>query len=753
MSPTNCANKVETLNINSLVKFINGLMVGLDRQFVDHENLVHKAQQVMTDRMSVSQTMNLLAEMAASMCTNHPDYGLLAGRILTADLHYNTESSWLRVVQKMYDRALVSEKLYQIVQNGGNIFDANINHKNDYSFNYFGLKTLMHSYLLKIDNLIVERPQHMWMRVAVSIHEHDTVAALETYAMLSAGLYIHGSPTLFNAMTNRPHLSSCFLVGLENNSTDGIFNTLKQCAQISNFSGGVGLHVHNFCNINTSTHLSKGIAPLLKIFNETARFVDQGNKRPGAFAVYLEPWHPDIVEFLNLKKNTGKEEFRARELFYALWIPSEFMRRVYDDKMWSLMCPLRCPGLSDCWGAEFDKLYERYESQKMFETQIKARQLWFVILTAQIETGMPYMLYKDSVNSKSNQQHLGTIKSSNLCAEIVQYSSSEETAVCNLASVVLRKFVRGNQFDFAWLKSVVKNVTHNVNLIIDRTEYPDGRAEYSNKKHRPIAIGVQGLADTFLELKLPFDSPEARLLNMKIFETIYYGALESSCLLAAQFGPHESFDDSPVSKGLLQFDMWESSEMSTNLSEPLWDWASLREDIRRYGLRNSLLVACMPTASTAQILGNSESCEPHTSNLYLRRVLSGEFQIINKYLVRDLISLNLWTPDIKNKILASGGSVQQIDEIPDKYKYLYRTVWEIPQRSLLDMAAERGPYVDQSQSTNIYMTDCTFDKLTSMHFHAWRIGLKTGMYYLRTKPAAEPIKYTVEESPCSFCTA
>jgi ribonucleoside-diphosphate reductase subunit M1 len=586
----------------------------------------------------------------------------------------------------------------------------------------------------------------MLMRVAVGIHGNDIDAAIETYDMMSERWFTHASPTLFNAGTRRPQLSSCFLLTMTEDSIEGIYDTLKLCANISKSAGGIGLNVHCIrargSFIAGTNGLSNGLVPMLRVYNNTARYVDQGgNKRPGAFAIYLEPWHADVFDFLDLKKNTGKEEQRARDLFYALWIPDLFMKRVETNDNWSLMCPDECPGLADVWGDEFEELYTRYEQEGRARSVVKAQKLWFAILESQVETGTPYMLYKDSCNRKSNQQNLGTIKCSNLCTEVVEYSSPDEVAVCNLASIALPRFVTAErQYDFKKLYEVTKVVTRNLNKIIDVNYYPVPEAQKSNFRHRPIGIGVQGLADAFILMRYAFDSEEASVLNKQIFETIYYAALEASCEIAQLFGPYETYEGSPVSKGILQQDMWDVPD-----PESLWDWKQLREDIAKHGVRNSLLVAPMPTASTAQILGNNESIEPYTSNIYTRRVLSGEFQVVNSHLMNDLASLGLWNSEMKQKIIAHNGSVQNIDEVPDDLKVLYKTVWEISQKTLINMAADRGAFIDQSQSFNVHMAEPNYGKLTSMHFYGWKKGLKTGMYYLRSRPAANAIQFTIDQ--------
>merc|ERR1719433_1957979 len=696
---------------------------------------------------------NLAAEIAATMTTKHPDYAILAARIVVANLHKETKKVFSEVVQDLRNiishgrpAPMISEFHYKIIMKNADRLNSAIIYDRDFSYQYFGIKTLERSYLLKIDGKVVERPQHMLMRVAVGIHGNDIDAAIETYDLLSQKLFTHASPTLFNAATRRPQLSSCFLLTMADDSIEGIYDTLKQTALISKSAGGIGLNVH--CIRATGSYIggtngtSNGLVPMLRVYNNTARYVDQGgNKRPGAFAIYLEPWHADVFEFLDLRKNHGKEEIRARDLFYALWIPDLFMKRVEEDGMWSLMCPHICPGLSDCWGEKFEELYTRYETEGKFLKQIKAQQLWYAIIESQIETGTPYMLYKDACNRKSNQQNLGTIKCSNLCTEIVEYSAPDEVAVCNLASIAVNMFVKPDKtFDFDKLKMVAKVVTKNLNKIIDVNYYPVVEARNSNMRHRPIGIGIQGLADAYILMRFPFESEEACLLNKQIFETIYYGALEASCEMAEKDGPYQTYPGSPVSKGKLQYDMWGVTPT------PLHDWAKLKAKIAKHGLRNSLLLAPMPTASTAQILGNNESVEPYTSNIYTRRVLSGEFQIVNQHLLRDLTELNLWNDDMKSAIISFNGSIQNIPEIPANIKQLYKTVWEISQKTVIRQAADRGAFIDQSQSLNIHIAEPNFGKMSSMHFYGWECGLKTGMYYLRTKPAAQAIQFTVDKA-------
>ncbi|MFM8832883.1 MAG: ribonucleoside-diphosphate reductase subunit alpha, partial [Cytophagales bacterium] len=645
---------------------------------------------------------------------------------------------------------LISKETWKVIHVHAAELDEAIIYDRDFSYDYFGFKTLERSYLMKIDGKVVERPQHLLMRVAVGIHGEDIPAAIETYNLLSEKWFTHATPTLFNAGTPKPQLSSCFLLTMKDDSIDGIYDTLKQTAKISQSAGGIGLSIHNVrakgSYIKGTGGTSNGIVPMLRNFDMTARYVDQGGgKRKGSFAIYLEPWHADVFDFLELKKNHGKEEMRARDLFYAMWIPDLFMKRIEDNEMWSLFCPNEAPGLAECWGEDFERLYEKYEKEGKYRKQVKAQDLWFEILEAQIETGTPYMLYKDAANRKSNQKHLGTIKSSNLCTEIIEYTSPDEVAVCNLASIALPKFVTDEgKFDHQKLYEITKVVTRNLNKVIDVNYYPVIEAKNSNMRHRPIGIGVQGLADAFILLRMPFDSEEARGLNKDIHETIYFAAMEASMELAKINGSYETFKGSPVSKGIFQFDMWGVTPDSGR-----WDWENLKREVKRHGVRNSLLLAPMPTASTSQILGNNECFEPYTSNIYTRRTLSGEFIIANKHLMKDLIGLGLWSETMRQKLISTNGSVQSIPEIPQNIKDIYKTVWEISQKAIIDMSADRGAYICQSQSLNIHLTNPNFGKLTSMHFYAWKKGLKTGMYYLRSNAAADAIKFTLDKSALS----
>jgi ribonucleoside-diphosphate reductase alpha chain len=700
---------------------------------------------------------NLAAETAASLTTTHPDYAILASRIAVSNLHKNTIKSFSTTMRKLFNYVdaatgkkmpLIADDVMQIIEKHADLLDSTIIYDRDYAFDYFGFKTLEKSYLLKVDGKITERPQHMYMRVALGIHKEDIDSAIKTYHLMSERWMTHATPTLFNAGTPKPQMSSCFLLTMKEDSIDGIYDTLKQTAKISQSAGGIGLAIHNIratgSYIGGTNGTSNGIIPMLRVFNDTARYVDQGGgKRKGAFAIYLEPWHADVFEFLDLRKNHGKEEMRARDLFFALWVCDLFMKRVEANEDWSLFCPNEAPGLSECWGDEFEQLYTKYETDGKARKTVKAQDVWFAILQSQIETGTPYMLYKDAANSKSNQQNLGTIKSSNLCTEILEYTSPDEVAVCNLASLALPRFVIDGKFDHDKLYEVTYHVTKNLNKIIDNNYYPIEEARTSNLKHRPIGLGVQGLADVFILLRLPFESSLAKILNKNIFETIYFAAMTASKDLAKEQGAYETFGGSPVSKGVFQFDMWGVTPTDR------WDWVTLKSEVKKYGVRNSLLIAPMPTASTSQIFGNNECFEPYTSNIYTRRVLSGEFIIVNKHLLKDLINLDLWNNSMKNKIIAANGSIQNIEEIPTDIKELYKTVWEIKQRNIIDMAAERGAYICQSQSLNLFVDNPSTSKLTSMHFYAWRKGLKTGMYYLRTQAATQAVQFTVEKQGSS----
>lgn len=747
--------RMEEVHIDKITSRIKKLCYGLNMDFVDPVSITLKVISGIYSGVTTVELDNLAAETAATMTTDHPDYAILAARLAISNLHKETKKHFSDVITDLYNivnphtkkrTPMISDFHYNIIIKNKERLDSAIVYDRDFKYNYFGFKTLERSYLLKINNKVAERPQHMLMRVSIGIHGEDIDGAINTYNLLSEKYFTHASPTLFSAATPRPQLSSCFLIAMKDDSIEGIYDTLKQCALISKSAGGIGLHVH--CIRSKGTYIagtngvSNGLVPMLRVYNNTARYVDQGgNKRPGAFAIYLEPWHADIFEFLDLKKNTGKEEVRARELFYALWIPDLFMKRVESNQDWSIMCPHECPGLSDCWGEEFEVLYEKYEKEGRFVKQVRAQVLWKAIIEAQVETGTPYMLYKDSCNRKSNQKNLGTIKCSNLCTEIVEYTSADEVAVCNLASVALNMFVNDDKtYNFTKLKEVTKTITENLNKIIDVNFYPVPEAKKSNMRHRPIGIGVQGLADAFVLMRIPYESEAAIKLNQQIFETIYYGALEASCELAEKNGSYETYEGSPASQGILQYDMWNKTPTD------LWDWASLKEKIAKHGLRNSLLLAPMPTASTAQILGNNESFEPFTSNIYQRRVLSGEFQVVNHHLLHDLTEADLWDEDMKNLIIHNNGSIQNIESIPKEIRDLYKTVWEISVKTTIQMAADRGAFIDQSQSFNIHVAEPNYGKLTSIHFYAWKMGLKTGMYYLRTKPAVNAIQFTVDKS-------
>jgi ribonucleoside-diphosphate reductase alpha chain len=677
---------------------------------------------------------------------------LLASRIAVSNLHKATDKSFSNTMEKLHkyvdpktneDAPLLANDVYDIIQKNADKFDSAIIYDRDFNYDFFGFKTLERAYLLKLNGQIAERPQHMLMRVSIGIHKEDVDGAIETYNLMSEKWFTHATPTLFNAGTPKPQMSSCFLLAMQDDSITGIYDTLKQTAQISQSAGGIGISIHNVratgSYIKGTNGNSNGIVPMLKVFNDTARYVDQGGgKRKGSFAVYLEPWHADVFDFLDLKKNHGKEEQRARDLFYAMWTPDLFMKRVEQDAEWTLMCPHECPGLYDSYGADFEALYTKYEEEGKGRKTIKARDLWNTILESQIETGTPYMLYKDACNEKSNQKNLGTIRSSNLCTEIMEYTSKDEVAVCNLASLALPKFVIDGKFDHQKLFDITYVATKNLNKIIDNNYYPVKEAENSNFRHRPIGLGVQGLADAFILLRMPFESDEAKQLNKEIFETLYYASMTASKDLAKIDGAYESYEGSPVSQGIFQYDMWGVTPSDR------WEWDILKEEVGKYGVRNSLLLAPMPTASTSQILGNNECFEPYTSNIYTRRVLSGEFIIVNKHLLRDLNKLGLWNDELKNEIMLANGSIQDIPEIPQNLKELYKTVWEIKQRNIIDMSADRGAYICQSQSLNLFVESPNFAKLTSMHFHAWKKGLKTGMYYLRTKAARDAVKFTVE---------
>jgi ribonucleoside-diphosphate reductase alpha chain len=749
----------ESVKFDKITARIQKLCYGLDPKHINPVEVAMKVINGLYDGVTTVELDNLAAEIAATMTTRHPDFARLAARIAISNLHKVTSKSFSNTMKRLYtyvdsktgqNAPLISRETWKVIKDHAAELDEAIIYDRDFSYDYFGFKTLERSYLMRVGGKTVERPQHLLMRVAVGIHGADIPAVIETYNLLSEKWFTHATPTLFNAGTPKPQLSSCFLLTMKDDSIDGIYDTLKQCAKISQSAGGIGLSIHHVrakgSYIKGTGGTSNGIVPMLRNFDMTARYVDQGGgKRKGSFAIYLEPWHADIFEFLDLKKNHGKEELRARDLFYALWIPDLFMKRVEDNEMWSLFCPNEAPGLAEVYGEEFERLYEKYEKEGRFRKQVKAQDLWFEVLEAQIETGTPYMLYKDAANKKSNQKNLGTIKSSNLCTEIMEYTAPDEVAVCNLASIALPKFVTSEgTFDHHQLYEITKVVTRNLNKVIDVNYYPIEEARHSNMRHRPIGIGIQGLADTFMVLRMPFDSEEALRLNEDIFETIYYGAMEASMELAKVQGPYETFKGSPVSKGIFQFDMWGVTPKSGR-----WNWEQLKRDVKQFGVRNSLLLAPMPTASTSQILGNNECFEPYTSNIYTRRTLSGEFIVVNKHLMNDLMELGLWSDTMRQKLIAANGSVQNLPEMPQHIKDIYKTVWEISQKVIIDMSADRGAYICQSQSLNIHITNPNFGKLTSMHFYAWKKGLKTGMYYLRSTAAADAIKFTLDKSTVS----
>jgi len=750
----------ESVRFDKITARIENLCYELDPKFIQPIEVAKKVIDGLYDGVTTTELDNLAAEVCASLTVKHPDYAILAARIAISNLHKTTSQSFSNTMKRLYtfinpatgaNAALIDPEVYGIIKSNAAKLDDAIDYQRDFDYDYFGFKTLERSYLIRLSGKVVERPQHMLMRVAVGIHKEDINAALETYDLLSQKWFTHATPTLFNAGTPKAQLSSCFLLTMKDDSIDGIYDTLKQCAKISQSAGGIGLSIHHVrakgSYIKGTNGVSNGIVPMLRNFDMTARYVDQGGgKRKGSFAIYLEPWHADIKDFLELKRNHGKEEMRARDLFYALWIPDLFMKRVEQNLEWSLFCPNEAPGLSDCHGEEFERLYEKYEREGKARETIKAQELWFEVLESQIETGTPYMLYKDAANGKSNQKNLGTIKSSNLCTEIIEYTAPDEVAVCNLASLALPKFVTKGPdgklfFDHDKLYEITKVATRNLNKVIDVNYYPVEEAKRSNFRHRPIGLGIQGLADAFILLRMPFESAEAKGLNEDIFETIYFAAVETSMELAKVQGTYETYGGSPASKGILQFDMWGVTPKSQR-----WNWSDLKEKVQKYGMRNSLLVAPMPTASTSQILGNNECFEPYTSNIYTRRTLSGEFIIVNKHLMKDLIQIGLWNDNMRNKLISTNGSVQSVPEVPQHIKDLYKTVWEISQKVIIDMSADRGAYICQSQSMNIFMQDPNFGKLTSMHFYAWKKGLKTGMYYLRSQAASAAIKFTLDKS-------
>ncbi len=743
----------EPVMFDKITDRIKKLCYGLN-DLVDPVKVAMRVIEGLYDGVATSELDNLAAETAAAMTISHPDYAQLAARIAISNLHSNTKKSFSETMTDMYnyvnprtnqESPLLSDEVYEVIKENSVFLDSHVLYNRDFNYDYFGFKTLERSYLLKLNGKIVERPQHMLMRVSVGIHLDDLDSVLETYDLMSKKFFTHATPTLFNAGTPKPQMSSCFLLAMQDDSIDGIYDTLKQTAKISQSAGGVGLSIHNVratgSYIRGTNGTSNGIVPMLRVFNDTARYVDQGGgKRKGSFAIYIETWHADIFDFLDLKKNHGKEEMRARDLFFAMWTSDLFMKRVEEDTTWTLMCPSECPGLYDVHGDEFEALYHSYEAAGKGRKTIRARELWEKILESQIETGTPYMLYKDAVNRKSNQKNLGTIRSSNLCTEIMEYTSADEVAVCNLASISLPMFVENGAFNHQLLYDVTKRVTRNLNKVIDRNYYPVPEAENSNMRHRPVGLGVQGLADAFIMLRLPFTSDEAKKLNQEIFETLYFAAVTASMELAKVEGPYSSYEGSPISQGEFQYNLWglKDEELSGR-----WDWAALRKDVLANGVRNSLLVAPMPTASTSQILGNNEAFEPYTSNIYTRRTLSGEFIIVNKHLLEDLVERGLWNETLKQEIMRHNGSIQNIAEIPEDLKELYKTVWELSMKDIIDMSRHRGYFIDQSQSLNLFMQDANFAKLTSMHFYAWKSGLKTGMYYLRTKSAVDAIKFTL----------
>ena len=770
--------KTEIVSFDKILKRIKTLGAEANVK-INYTTLVMKVIDQLYDGISTTKIDELSAEQCASLSSSHPDYNILAGYITVSNHHKNTSASFTKVMTDLYEYTdkkgvkspIISKTAYDVIMENADFFDDLCDYSRDYIIDYFGVKTLERAYLMKIDKVAVERPQHMWLRVAIGIHGSNLQLVKETYDLMSQKFFTHATPTLFNAGTPRPQLSSCFLLAMEDDSIEGIYNTLKDCALISKWSGGIGLHIHNIratgSHIRGTNGQTNGIVPMLKVFNHTAKYVDQSGKRNGSFAIYLEPWHADIELFLQMRKNHGDEELKARDLFYALWMPDLFMERVKVDGKWTLMCPDECPGLSDVYGDEFKALYERYETEGRGKKTVKARELWFQVLDAQMETGTPYIVYKDACNKKSNQKNIGTIKSSNLCSEVVQYSDKNETAVCNLASIALPAYIvetaQGNKvFNFEKLHEVTKVVTTNLNKIIDINYYPTEKTERSNRRHRPIGIGIQGLSDVFMMLRMPFGSEESRALNRSIFETIYHAALERSCELACEEGVYETFQGSPASRGELQFDMW-----NVDPGQSRYDWLAIKARIVEKGLRNSLLLAPMPTASTSQILGYNECIEPITSNIYNRSTLAGQFILANKYLMRDLLDMNLWNEQTKNNIIANHGSIQHIETIPREIRDIYKTVWEIPMRTLIDMAADRGAFICQSQSLNLWLEDPNYSTLTSMHFYSWSKGLKTGIYYLRRRGRHQAQQFTIEpekktsegtvyedqEDICEMCSA
>lgn len=747
----------EAIKFDKITARIQKLCYGFS-ELVDPTAVAMKVIEGIYEGVTTSELDNLAAEVSASMTTRHPDYALLASRISVSNLHKDTKKSFSETMKDLYDYVnpktgkkapLIADDVIKIIKKNAELLDSTIIYDRDFGYDYFGFKTLERSYLLRLNGKIAERPQHMLMRVAIGIHKEDIQSAIETYELMSQKYFTHATPTLFNAGTPKPQMSSCFLLTMKDDSIDGIYDTLKQCAKISQSAGGIGLSIHNVratgSYIRGTNGTSNGIVPMLRVFNDTARYVDQGGgKRKGSFAIYLEPWHADVFDFLDLRKNHGKEEMRARDLFFALWTPDLFMQRVKEDGEWTLMCPNECPGLADTYGKDFEKLYKKYEKAGKGRKTIRARVLWEKVVESQVETGTPYILYKDACNEKSNQKNLGTIRSSNLCTEIIEYTAPDEVAVCNLASIALPMYINEetNTFDHEKLYNITRVITKNLNKVIDRNYYPVAEAKNSNMRHRPVGLGVQGLADTFIKLRLPFDSDEAKALNEEIFETIYFAALTSSMETAKEEGAYQTYEGSPISQGLFQHNLWgkKDEELSGR-----WAWGELRNQIKENGVRNSLLLAPMPTASTSQILGNNECFEPYTSNIYTRRVLSGEFVVVNKHLLLDLVKLGLWNDEMKNEIIKANGSIQGIDSIPENIKAIYKTVWEIKMKDIIDMSADRGHFIDQSQSLNLFIDQPNMGKITSMHFYAWEKGLKTGMYYLRTKAATQAIQFTVQK--------
>ncbi len=741
------SGRIEDVKFDKVTNRISKLTHGLSEN-VDASMIAQQVFSSMHDNIKTHEIDTLSAEICIGMITSDPDYEILATRIVASNIQKRVPSTFSEAMQKLYDADIITEEVTKVSKH----IDAHIKPERDYDFGYFGLKTLEKGYLQKIHDEIVETPQYMYARVSIGIHGEDVERVVETYDAMSKGLFIHATPTLFNAGTPRPQMSSCFLVANKDDSIDGIYDTVKECAQISKWAGGIGLHVHNIrankSHIRGTNGTSDGIIPMLRVYNATARYVNQAGRRKGSIAVYLEPWHADILDFLEIRLNQGDEEARCRDLFSAMWIPDLFMKRVEEGGNWSLFCPDKAKGLSDVYGKEFEELYEKYEREGLANKVVPAADIWKAIIKSQSETGTPYMLYKDACNEKSNQKNLGTIKSSNLCCEILEHTDKDETAVCNLASIALPKFVNREtgEFDYEELHRISKMVTRNLNQVIDKNFYPTDTAKRSNMRHRPIGIGVQGLADVFIMSREPFGSEKSKEMNRLIFETIYHASLESSCELADKDGTYETFEGSPFSQGILQFDMWDAPKLSER-----YDWNAMRERVKK-GTRNSLLLAPMPTASTSQILGNNECFEPYTQNIYLRRTLAGEFVVVNKHLVGDLKAVGLWSKEMKDLMIKANGSVQNIVDIPSELKELYKTVWEISQKVIIDMAADRGVFVDQSQSMNLFVESPTLSKLSSMHFYAWKKGLKTGMYYLRSKAKARPIQFSLE-ADCAACSA